>query len=414
MFRFLSAPPIKTDRPARIGLFLFFCAGFADGEMVPFFPLWARSQAGIPVGYIGLLFACYASGELLATPFLGGIADRVGRRPVLIISICGVGVGFLALYLAHGIVAAAAILVATGVFESVLHPTISTVIADATPAQTHQRQFSLVKVSSNAGRVLGPATGALLALFSLKWVFVAGGAVLLAGGLITLLCLPETIGWGAAADDEDDEEDLASLLPAFRDRRLAVLLLWFLLLEVSGSWVEAVLPLYAHDTGILTPSGVGLLFTYAAALIVGAQMLVSRIAAGRSALWLTLSAGAMFVIAFGILIVAPGLVGLIAAVGLFSMAEMLIGPLVPTAVNELAPPGRRATYMAATSVANDLKDSLGPATGTALYALSARLPWIAAIPIAGIAAIGLGISLLRKGQPSPSRPSPAPPLPVDR
>ena len=86
-------------RPARVGLFLFFAAGLADGVLVPFFALWAQKDAGIPTEYIGLLFGCYAGGELLATPFVGGIADRVGRRPVLLVSTLGVGLGFLLLYL---------------------------------------------------------------------------------------------------------------------------------------------------------------------------------------------------------------------------------------------------------------------------------------------------------------------------
>ena len=59
-------------------------------------------DAGIPTEYIGLLLGCYAGGELLATPFVGGIADRVGRRPVLLISTAGVGAGFLLLYLTRG------------------------------------------------------------------------------------------------------------------------------------------------------------------------------------------------------------------------------------------------------------------------------------------------------------------------
>ncbi|TIV27082.1 MAG: MFS transporter, partial [Mesorhizobium sp.] len=41
-------------RPALLGLFLFFCAGFADGALVPFFPLWASGEANIPIGAIGL------------------------------------------------------------------------------------------------------------------------------------------------------------------------------------------------------------------------------------------------------------------------------------------------------------------------------------------------------------------------
>ena len=88
--------------PARIGLFLFFVASVADGTLMPFFALWAHNDAGIPIEYIGLLLGCYAGGELLATPFVGGIADRVGRRPVLLVSTAGVGLGFLLLFFARG------------------------------------------------------------------------------------------------------------------------------------------------------------------------------------------------------------------------------------------------------------------------------------------------------------------------
>ncbi len=62
-FFFRSAP-----RPALLGLLLFFCAGFADGMLIPFFPLRANEEAGIPVGAIRLLFGCYAGGELVAAP----------------------------------------------------------------------------------------------------------------------------------------------------------------------------------------------------------------------------------------------------------------------------------------------------------------------------------------------------------
>src|SRR5882757_6368078 len=139
-------------RPALLGLFLFFCAGFADGALVPFFPLWASSEAGIPVGAIGLLFGCYAGGELLAAPLIGGIADRVGRRPVLIASSLGVGGGFIALFFVHDVVLAAMVLLLTGMCESVLHPTILTVIADVTAPSAHPRWFSLAHVSSSAGQ----------------------------------------------------------------------------------------------------------------------------------------------------------------------------------------------------------------------------------------------------------------------
>jgi predicted MFS family arabinose efflux permease len=393
-----------APRPALLGLLLFFCAGFADGALMPFFPLWASSEAGIPVGAIGLLFGCYAGGELLAAPLIGGIADRVGRRPVLIASSLGVGAGFLALFFVHGVTVTAIVLLLTGMCESVLHPTILAAIADVTPPSTHPRWFSLARVSSSAGQILGPACGALLALVSLRSVFLAGGTTLVLGGIVMLFALSETIGVGTGDDrhdgEDDEEEGLSALLPAFRDGRLAKLLLWVVLFEVAGNWIEAVIPLYAQDAGTLTPSGVGALFAYAAALTVGLQMLVSRLIEARSALWLTVGAGLATILAFALLAASPAMLTLIGAVSLCSIAQMLVGPLVPTAVNALAPPARRASYMAASSVAVDLKDSLGPSIGTALYALAPRLPWIAGIPLVAVASLGLGAAIGRARNPS--------------
>jgi len=94
--------------PGLAGTGLHVAAAVADGILMPFFALWAHKDAGIPIEYIGLLLGCYAGGELLATPFVGGIADRIGRRPVLLVSTCGVGTGFLLLYLVHGAAATAA------------------------------------------------------------------------------------------------------------------------------------------------------------------------------------------------------------------------------------------------------------------------------------------------------------------
>jgi DHA1 family tetracycline resistance protein-like MFS transporter len=75
----------RAPRPARVGMVLFFAAAAADGILMPFFALWAHKVAGIPIEFIGLLLGCYVGGELLATPFVGGIADRLGRRPVLLV-----------------------------------------------------------------------------------------------------------------------------------------------------------------------------------------------------------------------------------------------------------------------------------------------------------------------------------------
>jgi hypothetical protein len=99
--------------------------------------------------------------------------------------------------------------------------------------------------------------------------------------------------------------------------------------------------------------------------------------------------------AFGVLLASTGLVALVVAMTCFAVADMFCGPLIPSAVNELAAPKTRATYMAAVSVANDLKDTVGPASGTMLFAVAASLPWVMGIPLVGVAALGLALALSR-------------------
>jgi MFS transporter, DHA1 family, tetracycline resistance protein len=381
-------------RAARVGLFLFFVAGLADGALMPFFALWAQNEAGVATGFIGLLLGCYAGGELLATPFVGGIADRLGRRPVLLVSTAGVGLGFLLLYTTRGAFMAAAALILIGVFESVLHPTAATVIADVVPADRLRAHFALTRVVSNAGRVVGPALGAALVLWSLGVVFVGSAAALLIGALAVLLFLPETRSAEAPAEN-DDEAGLTALTAVFRDRRLAALLMPVAAIEIASSWIEAVMPLYATGAGTLTPSGVGLLFTYAGALNVLFALPVTHGSARVPGFAVVAASAVALALAFAALLASPGLALLIAAVTLLAFAGMLFGPLTQTVVTELAPRNARATYMAAFAVVGDLKDAAGPAIGTWLYAMAMVLPWLVGLPVALAAGLALAFAARR-------------------
>lgn len=394
---FIATPwllPAYRLRPDRVGMLLFFCASLADGALLPFFALFARHQAGIPARYIGLLLACYAGGELVATPFLGGIADRIGRRPVLLLSTLGVGVGFLWLGHLHGAWAIALCLLGIGISECALHPTISTVIADTSPSEHLRRRFALARMGAGAGAIVGPALGAALATISLGAVFTGCGIALLFGVLLIWLMLPET-RHGDSDTEDDEEEGLSALLPAFRNGRLALLLLSFAALEIIGGWTDVVIPLYAHNTHVLSSSGIGLLFSYAAIVGLLLQWPLTRWSERIGHFPLMLVAGGVLVISLALLLPQPSLWTITASLSLLAAAQALFGPLMPVMVNALAPASQRATYMAAMSTANDLKDTVGPASGMYLFSLSTQLPWLLGMPVALIAAVGLAVGIRR-------------------
>jgi DHA1 family tetracycline resistance protein-like MFS transporter len=121
---------------------------------------------------------------------------------------------------------------------------------------------------------------------------------------------------------------------------------------------------------------------------------------------MTVASGFALIGGFACLSMSNTPLSLVLAVTLFSLADMLLGPLIPTIVNALAPPHAKATYQAASSVTSDLRDSLGPATGTAIYALGARLPWLIGVPVTAIAAWALARQMRRHEQAPAMRSEP--------
>jgi MFS family permease len=377
-----SAFLTRTPVPTRVACFVFFAVSVADAVLIPFFAIWAYKAAHIPVPWIGVLLGCYAGGELLATPLLGGIADRIGRRPVLLMSTAGVGVGFLLMMFADGALEAAACLIVIGIFECPLHPTAATVVGDVTPPERRTQSYALLRLTANTGSMIGPALGALCALMSLRFVFVGAGLSLLLATLCVALFLPETKpARPAAADgDADDEEGLTALTAIFRDGRLAALLLPLAVIGIASSWIESVSPLYASTRGLLSETGIGLLFTYYGALGVLAQIPLSRWSQRYAAFVVILIVTAMQAVAFLFLLPPPTVALMVAAVTALALARDLLGPLTHTLAVEMAPLHARATYQAAFSVASDLRDTAGPAFGTWLFAAAPVLPWLIAVP----------------------------------
>lgn len=376
-------------RPAAISIALFFLGGLADGVLMPFFALWAGTEAHVPTAYIGLLLGCYAGGELLATPLVGGIADRFGRRPVLLVSASGIGIGFLLLYLTHGVLAAAAALIVIGIFESVYHPTAATVIADVTPPEQLRGRYGLMRMASNAGHLVGPACGALLVQWSLGLVFLGAALAMLVGAALVALMLRETWPKDGAPGEDEDDDDLTALAAAFRDRRLALLLVPVALLGIATSWIESLLPLYAVNAGTLTPSSVGLLFTYAAGIAVLFQIPVMRGSERLPSFTIIVAGSLTLAVAFAMLAISAQLPFLVVAITGMVFSDMLSGPLTQTIATQLSPVKARATYLAAFSAAGDLKDAAGPAIGTGLYAVAMGLPWLVGMPLALLAGLFL-------------------------
>jgi MFS transporter, DHA1 family, tetracycline resistance protein len=174
-----------------------FVAVFVDmigyGIVVPLLPFYAREHASGAV-LVGLLGSLYAAAQFVGGPFLGGLSDRAGRRPVLL---CPLGASLA--YLLLGLAGSLPLLVAAVALAGLAGATLATAqayIADVTPPEDRARGLGLVGAAFGLGLVTGPALGGLLSLYSLEAPVFASAALALSNAVFGFFVLPESLPTG--------------------------------------------------------------------------------------------------------------------------------------------------------------------------------------------------------------------------
>jgi DHA1 family tetracycline resistance protein-like MFS transporter len=134
-------------------------AGF--GLVIPLLPFFAKAFRA-DAGEVTWLFSAFSLGQFIGEPFWGRLSDRIGRKPVLIITITAVALSYGALAFAPNIVAAFVIRFLTGIFAGNIS-TLQGAMADITPPEKRAGRMGIMGAAFSAGFTTGPAIGGLLA-----------------------------------------------------------------------------------------------------------------------------------------------------------------------------------------------------------------------------------------------------------
>lgn len=158
--------------------------------MLPLLPIYAARLHVRPT-VIGLLFAAFSLAQLLCAPLWGRLSDRVGRRPVLLVSLVGTALGSLLTGLAGSLPLLLVARVVDGISGASVSVAQASVADVAAPAES-ARLFGLLGAAFGVGFVAGPALGGLAALVGPRVPFFLAAAVAGANAVVALRRLPET------------------------------------------------------------------------------------------------------------------------------------------------------------------------------------------------------------------------------
>ena len=149
-------------------------------------------DAGRAADYVGVFGAVFALMQFIFSPVQGALSDHFGRRPVLLVSIFGLGADYVLMALVPGIGWLLVGRILSGA-TAASFSTANAYIADITPPERRAASFGLMGTAFGIGFIIGPALGGVLGQISPRLPFWAAAGLALLNGLYGLLILPESL-----------------------------------------------------------------------------------------------------------------------------------------------------------------------------------------------------------------------------
>ena len=353
------------------------------GLIVPYLSLYLTDTVGTSPARAGLVLAVWSAFALVGQPLGGVLADRIGRRPVIIAGLAVSAVSTLAFATASSVWAAAAITIPWALGNSLFEPAAAALVGDVVADDLRTEAFGVWRVVNNALFALGPPVGALVIwLASLRVIFVIAGVGIAAYVLLAWRAIPET------RPTPGEHEPPARFREALHDRSLVILALGTAVVASLFALYESVLPVFLHEHRGIAIATWGVIFGINPVLVTLLQFPIARWA-GRRSSRVVLAAGALLSGA-GLALLAPlaGLGALVVGVVVLTLGEMLHAPVSNAAAIELAPARLRGSYQGALRLGWEFP--FGPMTAIGLWIVGlghGQALLAAALPIALFGAV---------------------------
>jgi len=376
------------------------------GIVLPLLPFYAGEfQASAVV--IGLLYSVYSLMQLIFSPIWGSLSDRIGRRPIMLLSTFGAVLA----YIIFGLAESLTVLLFSRIVAGVMGGNISTAqayITDVTTKEDRAKGMGLIGAAFGIGFVVGPATATLLIHDSFH-SFIAGlglpglaewmtaNRYALPGFFAALLSFCSFLMvWFRLEETVDTTRERATTVrrpgvfsPTFWRRLsqqrgesarglLIPLVIGFFLLSFGESSLYSSFPLFAEGHLDLTATDVGVQFFYIGIIVVIVQGFLIRPLTRRfSEENLFMTGNILMVIGLGLIPAATSMTMLAFFLGLMAFGKSLNTPTITSLISQEADDENVGAVMGTAQGLSGMGRMFGPTWGGALFAIHFGLPFVA-------------------------------------
>ena len=248
------------------------------GLVLPTFLFYAQNL-GATTAIATVIIATYSMGQFIATPLWGRLSDRIGRKPVLLISIFCQSICFMALALAPNLWMLALARFVGGIVSGNIS-TAMAYVSDSTNEEKRAKWLGYIGASVSIGFMTGPAIGGLLggqdaSSANLFYPGIVAASIAFMTGIIAIFFLKESL---KPENRNPNTNKKSSLLKnwglVFKRPVLAeIVLLGFLMMFVTGTF-ETIFPLWTEARFYWGPMQVGYSMTYIGLTVTLVQVFV--------------------------------------------------------------------------------------------------------------------------------------------
>jgi MFS transporter, DHA1 family, tetracycline resistance protein len=394
--------PVHSSRALYVLLLVVFINLVGFGLVIPLLPFYAKALNASP-WQVTALFSAYSLGQFLAEPFWGRLSDRIGRRPVLIVTILANTASYIALAFAPTIAIAFVIRFFSGAASGNIS-TIQGYMADVTPPEKRAARMGLLGSAFGAGFVVGPALGGLLAHpdagrlgFQLPLLVAAGLAATAALGVFLFVVESRAPRKDAPPPPPRREALKAALAHPVLSR---VLLVTFVS-TAAFSGMEATFGLWSQARFDWTPQQVGLCFAVIGVVAsLGQGVLTGRLAR-RFGEPKVLTAGLSIIcVSMAITPFVPSAAFVPLFVGFTAFGQSLVFPCIAALISRATPPDQQGAMLGLNMAGGSLARMSGPMIAGPLFGLATGAPyWMGSLLT--VPAVILAVTVGRRAKAAP-------------
>jgi multidrug resistance protein len=382
---------VMSQTPSK---FIIFLIVFVDllgfGTMIPMLPFFGR-HFGADSVQIGLLMFVYSGAQILVSPFWGQLSDRLGRRPILLVTIAGQAAAFLW----AGFAPSFESLLVSRLFAGIFAANISTAnayMADISKPEDRAKSMGLIGAAFGLGFIFGPAIGGFLIPYGYEWpsFFSAGlGAFNL---ILAAILLKEPLSNQLSRAGNRRRLSLSVYKESFQNPKLMTPMILFFLLTLAFVQLEVTFGLFVLDRFGLREREVGFMFAGMGIVMAVVQGgLIGRVVKKM---------GEVGTLRFGLPCIALGLLGLIvssqlwvmcASLALMSIGYSLSNPCLSAMTSKNAASDRQGSVLGIYQSMGSFARVLGPLVGGTLYKYSQVGAFVGSVVLILVAKIVFGL-----------------------